>query len=149
MAFTSGGVSGGVGVVDGVDVKEIVIKFIPDNEQRYPTLGDYWIDESGDWQIRVSKMKDLRSMIAVALHELFEMGCVVHKKIPIEAIDAFDMMFEQEREEGKHSEDDEPGYDRRAPYWSDHFNAEQIERHFLMCTGLMWNLHEENCENAE
>ncbi len=130
-------------------MKKIVIEIIPNSQQRYPTLGDYWIDENGDWQIRVSEMSDMRSVVAVALHELFEMGGVVHKGIPIESIDAFDIMFEKEREEGKHSQESEPGYDRRSPYWSDHFNAEMIERHFLSHTGLIWNLHSLNCEKAE
>lgn len=130
-------------------MKRIVIEIIPHAEQRYPTLGDYWIDDDGNWQIRVSDIPDLRSQIGIALHELFEMGAVVHKGIPIEAIDAFDMMFEKEREEGKHPEDAEPGYDRRAPYWSDHFNAEMIERHFCTHTGLIWNQHESNCESVD
>lgn len=129
-------------------MKKIVIEFIPHDQQRYPTLGDYWIDKDGNWQLRISEIPDLRSKIAVALHELFEMGSVVHNEIPIESIDAFDMMFEKEREEGRHPECAEPGYDSRSPYWSHHFNAEMIERHFCMHNGLIWNQHEENCENA-
>jgi hypothetical protein len=129
-------------------MKKIVIEIIPRKDQRYPTLGDYWIDENGDWQIRVSQMKDYRSEVAVALHELFEMASVIHRGIPIEDIDAFDMMFEREREEGKHSKDAEPGNDERAPYWNDHVNAENIERRFITNIGLQWKGHEENCADA-
>ena len=129
-------------------MKKIVIEFIPSKEHRYNTCGDYLIDENGDWQIRVSRMKDMRSEIAVALHELFEMASVIHKGIPLEAIDEHDFMFEKEREEGKHPPDAEPGYDRRCPYWSDHFNAEMIERHFLTHLGLLWPIHEQNCSDA-
>src|SRR6266436_2132854 len=129
--------------------KKIVIEMIPHKTQRYPTLGDYWIDENGDWQIRVSRMSDYRSEVAVALHELFEMASVINKGIPIEDIDAFDIMFEKEREAGEHADGDEPGYDPRSPYVSEHFFAERIERHFLMHIGLMWNRHEENCDNAD
>jgi|ERR1041385_5957038 hypothetical protein len=131
----------------------IVIETIPHAHQRYPTLGDYWIDENGDWQIRVSNMNDVRSVVAIALHELFEMASVIYKKRDnpqeaIKAIDAFDIMFEEERSEGKHPNDAEPGYDSRSPYMEAHFSAEQVERHFLIHTGLMWPRHEENCDNA-
>lgn len=127
---------------------KIEIIFIPHENQRYPTLGDYWVDTEGNWQIRVSEMGDIRSMVAVALHELFEMGSIMHKKIPIKVIDEFDMAFEKEREEGKVPPDAEPGHDPRAPYLLDHVNAELVEWLYCTHTGLMWNLHEENCELA-
>lgn len=138
-------------------MNKIVIYFIPYSKMRYPTIGDYWIDAMGDWQIRVSKMDSMLSEVAVALHELFEMASVINTavqngkdpKAAIKDIDDFDIMFEKERAEGKQSADAEPGHDPRAPYKTDHFNAEMIERHFVTHNKLLWNRHEENCERAE
>lgn len=127
---------------------KIVIEFIPGKTQRYPTVGDYWIDDDGNWQIRVSQMRDKRSEIAVALHELFEMGSVMHVGIPIEKIDEFDIKFEVERESGEHPVDSEPGDDPLAPYHRDHVNAEVAERIYCAHNELTWAEHSENCADA-
>ena len=50
------------------------IETIPHESQRYPTVGDYWLDESGVEQIRVSEMMDWRYEVLVAVHEIIEMA---------------------------------------------------------------------------
>jgi hypothetical protein len=116
----------------------INIEFIPAVEQRYPTCGDYWIDERGDWQIRVSNMQDDRSMKAVAIHELEEMILVVQRGIPIESIDKFDMLFEQQR---RPNEDIEPGDSPAAPYHEEHTFATAAERQLCEAQKLSWTGH--------
>src|SRR5262249_16119866 len=94
---------------------QINFKDIPHQEQRYPTVGDYWLD--GDtWQFRISKMSDWRYEILVLIHEIVEWVWVQYKEIKLEHIDALDIQFEKDREEGKHAEDEEPGDGPQAPY---------------------------------
>lgn len=140
----------------GDNPRKIVIKFIPHKNHRYPTVGDYWIDKHGNWQIRVSQMSDVDSQVGVAIHELFEMGSVISKAVhtkkspiaEIKKIDAFDIMYEKEREAGKHSPDSEPGHDRRSPYLSHHRHAEVVEKEYIRHVGLTWNEHGDNCQGS-
>lgn len=106
----------------------ILIKTIPNSEQRYPTVGDWWFEENGDLQIRVSDMGNSKYEFLVAYHELLEVMLCKDRGISQEVVDAFDIQFEKEREEGKHSEDEEPGYASDAPYKNEHFIAEAVER---------------------
>lgn len=123
---------------------KIEIRVIPHGKQRYSTCGDYWIDKKGVWQIRVSKMNDPRSEQAVAIHELSEMSGVIQANIPMPDIDAFDLMFEEERGRGLHGLNDEPGDDPRCPYHKQHVVATAIE--VLQCDllNLPWSEHEAN-----
>jgi len=119
----------------------INIEFIEPVEQRYPTCGDYWIDKNGDWQIRVSKMGDSRSEMAVAQHEQFEMAQAIQLGIPLESIDKFDIEFEQTRMPGDESE---PGDDPKSPYFEQHQQATAVELIYCLASGLSWTEHEKN-----
>lgn len=119
---------------------KIVIEFVEPEMQRYPTCGDYVIDKGGNWQIKVSKMSDARSMIAVALHELSEMGHVVTNEIPIEAIDRWDIDYETSRKPGDNSE---PGEHPSAPYHQSHAIATVLEILYCESLDLPWKEHSE------
>lgn len=125
----------------------IVIKSIPNSEQRYPTVGDYWRDADGTLQIRVSKMSDDRYDLLVALHELIEVTLCEHRGIKEEDISKFDIEFEKEREEGKHTLDDEPGWDPRAPYGKEHAYAESIERNMALQLEVDWKDYDHEVMN--
>ena len=60
---------------------KINIETIPHSDQRYPTVGDYWDDENGVIQVRVSDMKDWRYEALVVMHELIEMFLTKHRGI--------------------------------------------------------------------
>lgn len=120
-------------------MNDIVIKSIPQSEHRYPTVGDYWRDKDGTLQIRVSEMGNKEYESLVVLHELIEIILTEHKGIKEPDIMAFDVQFEKEREEGLHSEDDEPGEDPRAPYRKEHVLAEALERVVANELGVVWN----------
>ena len=60
---------------------KINIETIPHGDQRYPTVGDYWDDENGVMQVRVSDMKDWRYEALVIIHELVEMFLTKHRGI--------------------------------------------------------------------
>ena len=98
---------------------KINIETIPHGAQRYPTVGDYWDDENGVVQIRVSDMKDWRYEALVAMHELIEMFLTKHREIAEPLISEFDIKFEQSREQSLVG--GEPGDHPHAPYRREHF----------------------------
>ncbi len=102
----------------------ITIKTIAHAEHRYETCGDWWFDEAGNLEIRVSDMGDWRKEALVAFHELAEVLMCKHRNISQESVDAFDKAFEAKREEGN---TDEPGDQVDAPYHREHVFAENLE----------------------
>lgn len=102
------------------------IESIPHEEQRYPTVGDYWLDESGVEQVRVSAMPDWRYEALVVVHELVELILTRHRGIAEEHISNFDIDFEQSREKAMVT--GEPGDHPNAPYRKEHFFATNLER---------------------
>lgn len=119
----------------------IEIKTIPKKEHRYETLGDYWQDPDGKIHIRCTELKSEDSEFLVVLHELIEMYITKKRGIPEPVIQAFDIMFEEERAAGKWDEYAEPGDDPRAPYKQEHCLAEVIERLVAQQLGVDWKQH--------
>lgn len=112
----------------------ISIKTIPHEKQRYPTCGDYFF-EGNTLNFRISKFHDWRYEALIMIHELVEYFLIRQRGISIKEIDEFDRLFEEERSNGSHRQDEEPGFDPRAPYRREHSWAHRIERlaSFLMC----------------
>ena len=102
------------------------IETIPHETQRYPTVGDYWLDEVGVEQIRVSEMMDWRYEVLVAVHEIVEMALTRHRGIAEQDITEFDIKFEQDKEKGLIG--GEAGDNVNAPYRKEHFFATNLER---------------------
>jgi len=117
---------------------KIEIKTIPHSEHRYPTVGDWWWDHDGTLQIRVSKMGNWKYEVLVALHELIEVLLCKDRGIKPKDVDNFDMQYEREREQGLHGPDEEPGWDKKAPYRKEHAFAEKIERMFARQLKVAW-----------
>lgn len=103
----------------------INIEVIPHEQQRYPTVGDYWL-EDGIQQVRVSKLADWRYEILVAIHEIVELAVTRHRGISEHRISEFDIEFERMRESRQRS--GEPGDHPDSPYRREHFFATNIER---------------------
>lgn len=112
------------------------IETIPHETQRYPTVGDYWLDETGVEQIRVSEMMDWRYEVLVAVHEIVEMALTRHRGIAEEAITEFDIKFEQDKEKGLVA--GEAGDNVSAPYRKEHFFATNLERLLAGELGVNW-----------
>ena len=108
----------------------IVIDTVSHSEQRYDTAGDYWLSSDGTMHIRVSRMADPRHEQLVALHEMVELMIVDSRKIPLTAIDEFDM--------GEGRSLAEPGDDIRAPYHREHQFAAMVERLVAAELGVDW-----------
>lgn len=112
------------------------IETIPHESQRYPTVGDYWLDPEGVEQIRVSEMMDWRYEVLVAVHEIVEMALTRQRGIDEERITEFDIKFEQNKAQGIVS--GEAGDNVNAPYRREHFFATNVERLFAAELGVDW-----------
>lgn len=124
----------------------VSIKTIPHKKQKYPTAGDYGV--KGDrWNIRVSEMSDWRREVLVGIHELAELAWVRHMGISIDLVTEFDLKFEKERAEGKHSPEDEPGDDPRCPYKAGHNTATIIEELLAGVLDVNWEEHSKEIVN--
>lgn len=120
----------------------ITIKTIPHSDQRYPTIGDYWFEDNGDIQIRVSDTGNWKYELLVALHELIEVSLCKDRGISEPAIKAFDEHFEANR--SVFDPDSEPGDDPKAPYRKEHRFAENLERLFAAELGVNWDSYDED-----
>jgi hypothetical protein len=118
----------------------ITMKVIPHNEHRYETVGDWWFDEDGSLQIRVSDMGNEDYAILVAVHELIEVLLCKKRGITDEAVSAFDTAFEDARVEGN---TDEPGDDPKSPYRAEHLFATGIEKLLAAELGVDWKTYDE------
>lgn len=112
--------------------KQINIQIIPHGCQRYNTYGDYWIDERGILQIRVSEFENPDSALYIVIHEILEAWRCAKKGISFQAIDAFDL---------DHQETDDPGLLKCAPYHFEHMQSDQVERLLCHQDGRSWDEH--------
>jgi hypothetical protein len=111
------------------------IKTIPHREQRYETVGDYYLDDAGVTQVRISDMQNEDYAFLVMIHELIEERLTRKRGIPEAAIKAFDEEFEANRKPG---DDSEPGWAPDCPYRKEHAFAENIERMVAHELGVDW-----------
>ena len=116
-------------------MQEIRIRIIPQDEQRYPTVGDYFVDSDGVQQVRVSSMGDWRYEFLVTIHELVELAYCRHSGISEQEITRFDLEYEKARPEGDVSE---PGDSPLAPYHKQHKFATFIERAMAFVLDVDW-----------
>ena len=119
---------------------KINIETVPHDQQRYPTVGDYWEDPDGMVQVRVSEMEDWRYVILVAVHELVEMMLTRHRSISEQVISEYDMRFEKARELGEVT--GEPGDATDSPYRREHFFATNLERLLAAELAVDWAVYE-------
>ncbi len=111
---------------------------IPHNGQRYDTVGDY-TTRHGMTMFTISEMENPLYGDLVLLHELVEKILVDARGIKDSDIDAFDMAFEAARPDGN---DEEPGWDTRAPYHKEHVFAEKLERLLAEELGIDWTQYD-------
>jgi hypothetical protein len=153
-----------------VNSMKINMVTIPNNEQRYPTLGDaWWSDEPGTepvLEVRVSALGDCRMEAMIAVHEIVESVLCINRGISIAAVDAFDIEFEKAREvigNYPHTGEDtgwfpfrgrsvnadaEPGDDIEAPYREQHCYATAVERMLCAAMGISWDDYEKRCASV-
>lgn len=120
-------------------MENLEYKVIPHKEQRYETCGDYWVDEKGVQQVRVSKMPNPDFEFLVLMHELTELYLCQKRGIKEEDITNFDVEFEHIRT--VHPDvigEQEPGHMVSAPYHKEHCFAEKIEKLLAEELGVAW-----------
>lgn len=120
-------------------MKRIVIEFIENSDQKYPTCGDYEYDDEGVLQVRVSKLGNDYMEELIAIHELVEEMLARRNGVTVKEITDFDLAYEEERELHLHSLTDEPGFDRRSPYLKFHTYATGVEMGLCSMLDISWN----------
>lgn len=112
---------------------------IPHQFQEYPTVGNYSWTKDGILVIFISDMSNEIYERLVLLHEIVEATLIKRRGIKVEEIDKFDILFEEQRERGEHSADDEPGDDPQAPYRLEHQFATKVEKQMAALLGVDWD----------
>lgn len=114
----------------------IHILVIPESEQRKEVNGaDWFFDEKGDLQVRVSPMSDWRYEIALAFHEAFEAVLCKQNGVTQKQVDDFDMAYDLAH---PNDPDLNAGDEADAPYSSEHNYSEIVDRLFIGACGLKW-----------
>lgn len=127
---------------------KIVIETIPNDQQRYPTCGDWWFDDDGALQIRVSDMQNWKFEFLVGIHEAIEAMLCKDQGVPEANITAFDEKFEKLREQFPGLiGDQEPGDMVSAPYFHEHQFATQIEKQIANALQVNWDEYNSFVEN--
>lgn len=132
---------------------KIDFQIIPHNQQRYNTVGDYWRETLDEWHFRVSAMDDGRYHWLVFIHELIEAGYCYMRGIPWTEIDAFDMTYEDARKFGQKRApcgckfQNEPGFDKHAPYHKGHKLADKCERLLAHALHVQWKEYNKEVES--
>jgi hypothetical protein len=129
---------------------DIHIKIIPHKEHRIPEyIGDYWEEDNGaTLQVRATDLKDWRMSMAIIEHEVNEYLLCRAMGIEEPDIFTFDQVFEAERKQGLHGEDDEPGDDPRAPYRFEHEASNIVENIYLHEMGITRKEYQDAIEAA-
>lgn len=108
----------------------INIRVIPESEMRPEVSGADWFwDQDGNLQVRVSPMSDWRREILLALHETVEAIMCMHNGVSQQAVDAYDKAYYE-----THECDKDAGDEADAPYVHEHCLATAIER--ILCAEL-------------
>lgn len=118
---------------------KIIIETVPHDEQRYPTVGD-WFWQDDILHIVVSDLGNFEMEAAVAVHELIEVLLCRHRGIAQSEVDRFDEQYEAQRPEGDISE---PGDDRAAPYHKEHCFATGVERLLISELDISWQVYDD------
>lgn len=118
---------------------EIHIKTIAHEKQRYETVGDYWYDDEGILQVRISDMGDKFYETMVAIHEIIEEALTLRRGLTEPEIKVFDEAFEKARTLGLKRDDEEPGFSNDAPYLIEHTFATSVEMGMCAMAKISWN----------
>lgn len=125
----------------------IHIKIIHNDAHRTPhgggkiTGADWYFDDKGDLQVRVSKMSDQRYEMALALHEMVEALLCHLDGVSQNDVDVFDTEYDK-----THDASNNAGDDPHAPYRIQHNWATAIERTFTGAANVDWETYDKELE---
>ncbi len=92
----------------------VTIVIIPEDEQRYDTVGDWQFDSEGNLHIKVSKLSDWRHEMCVAIHELTEALLCKQNGVTEQQVDNWDFA---------HADAGSNFNEVGAPYEKEHYSA--------------------------
>lgn len=118
--------------------KDINIKFVEPDGQRYKTCGDYW-ETDNTIEIRITKQIESKRNLLILLHEMIEYILTEDAGIKEQDIMNFDLEWEKLAE----PKEDEPGNNKWAPYYNQHRIAENFERQLATLLQIDWFDYEE------
>lgn len=121
----------------------INIKIIKNSEHRPGITGaDWWFDETGDLQVRVSFMDNWRYEVTLAMHEAFEAILCKHAGVTHLQVDAFDIPYE-----ATHDVKCNAGDEEGCPYRRQHGFATAAERILATELGINWIEYDKKVES--
>lgn len=116
-------------------MKQIIIKFIQDDQHRNGQgPADWWFDENGDFQIRVTDMGDWRYNYLCARHEMDEIAGCKHAGITTQQVDDYCAIPESELP----SEPDSFSGYPKSPHQKQHNDALAAEWQFSRVLDVDW-----------
>jgi hypothetical protein len=118
-------------------MKDIILKTIKHSEQRYKTVGDWFLNDNDIIEIRTSRLSDHKREFLILVHELIECGLCQFAGITQETVDKFDKAHQEEQDEV------ELGDLSNAPYRRQHCFATAVERMLAAELNVVWNDYEE------
>jgi len=122
----------------------ITIKVIPNEQQRACVDGcDWYWDENGDLQVRVSPLSDWRHEVLLGIHEAVEAVMCRHDGVTQEQVDAFDVEYDK-----AHAVDINAGDDPNAPYKKQHTFATAIERILAGALSVDWKTYDDEIQKS-
>jgi hypothetical protein len=128
-------------------MKEIMIKTIQDNEQRYNTVGDYYTDDAGKRIFLISDMNNWKYETLIAVHEIIESALCQARGIIDGDIDNFDIDFEKKRLTKPNI--GEPGDQLDAPYFNEHQFATKVEKMLAQELDVDWEKYSRACAKLD
>jgi hypothetical protein len=117
------------------------IEVIPHSEQKAGITGEWWTDEAGVYQIRVSQMGDVRYELLHIVHEVVELAAsLTHPEIMSDELtDKYDDEFLRTREADELPEGhEEPGFGIGCPYGRGHHLGTAAELMLCPEMGVNW-----------
>ena len=125
----------------------LVARAIKHNKQQYDTCGNYGENKFYTW-FQISRLRNWKYEVLILVHEIIEYFLCKARGIKVTDIDNFDLMFEAERRAGKWI-NEEPGFDKRAPYLKEHTFATKIEKMLCKEFGLDWENYIKAIDNLK
>lgn len=118
----------------------IQIKVIPNSDHRPGISGaDWYFDQDGTLQVRVSKMSDERFELALIVHETVEAILCRNNGVLQSTVDDYDMEFEAKNPQAKVEAGDQPD----CPYAREHSLATAAERIVAAELALPWKAYDD------
>lgn len=117
-----------------------VIEVIPHEQQRYNTIGDWYLDRENDvLHIKVSFLGNWKMEYLIGEHENIEANLCLAAGITDHDVDVWDTNFKGEGE---------PGDDPKCPYHRQHLTATHIERELARRLKVDWQEYEQKIEEV-